>query len=203
MSVRIAVSDPLPLFRSGILATLGHGGFEDELPDDLLSWADDVQHRVVFLTLQSAEDWKLLADIVAARADLLVVAVLTEASTAMYVRAILAGAAAVMPRDAAPDETRRVFQAAVAGESLLPLEVIRALASVGEPDQSHREPPSGRELEWLRELAAGATVVQLAERVGYSERAMFRLLSDLYKRMNVRNRTEALIRAQEHGWLRG
>jgi DNA-binding NarL/FixJ family response regulator len=202
MSVRIAVSDPLPLYRSGILATLGYVGLADDLPDDLRSWAGAVQHRVVFLTLQSAEDWKLLADIIAARADVVVVAVLTESSTAMYVRAILAGAAAVMPRDAAPDEARRVFQAAVAGESLLPVEVVRALASVGEPDQGQLEPPSGRELEWLRELAAGTTVVQLATRVGYSERAMFRLLSDLYRRMNVRNRTEALIRAQEHGWLK-
>jgi DNA-binding NarL/FixJ family response regulator len=202
MSVRIVVSDPLPLYRSGILATLGHG-LEEDPPDDLLSWAGDVQQRVVFLTLQSPEDWQHLADIVAARPDLVVVAVLTEASTAMYVRAILAGAAAVMPRDAAPKETRRVFQAAIAGESLLPLVVVRALASVREPAQDHHKPPSGREVEWLRELAAGATVVQLAERVGYSERAMFRLLSDLYKRMNVRNRTEALIRAQEHGWLKG
>jgi DNA-binding NarL/FixJ family response regulator len=202
MSVRIAVSDPLPLYRSGILATLGPG-LADDPPDDLLSWADDVQQRVVFLTLQSPEDWQHLADIVAARTDLVVVAVLTEASTAMYVRAIVAGAAGVMPRDAAPEETRRVFQAAVAGESLLPLEVVRALASVREPAQDRHQPPSGREVEWLRELASGATVVQLAERVGYSERAMFRLLSDLYKRMNVRNRTEALIRAQEHGWLKG
>jgi hypothetical protein len=30
ISVRIAVSDPLPVFRRGILATLGGAGFEPE-----------------------------------------------------------------------------------------------------------------------------------------------------------------------------
>jgi DNA-binding NarL/FixJ family response regulator len=57
------------------------------------------------------------------------------------------------------------------------------------------------EISWLRELAGGLTVAQLAERSGYSERAMFRLLRRVYVRMQVRNRTEALLRAREQGLL--
>jgi DNA-binding CsgD family transcriptional regulator len=44
-------------------------------------------------------------------------------------------------------------------------------------------------------------VVRLADRAGYSERAMFRLLRQLYLRIGARNRTEALMRAHERGWL--
>jgi DNA-binding CsgD family transcriptional regulator len=41
----------------------------------------------------------------------------------------------------------------------------------------------------------------VANLAGYSERAMFRLLRGLYARIGVRNRTEALMRAKERGWL--
>ncbi|GAA1000425.1 hypothetical protein GCM10009555_103390 [Acrocarpospora macrocephala] len=61
--------------------------------------------------------------------------------------------------------------------------------------------PSPRELEWLRHLSTVATVAELADRVGYSEPMMSRLLDDLYKRMQARDRTEALRLARERGWL--
>jgi DNA-binding NarL/FixJ family response regulator len=95
-----------------------------------------------------------------------------------------------------------VFEAAIAGSSLLPTEVVRALASASqEVPTGNPTTPSAREIEWLRMLAQGATVAQLANRFDYSERAMFRLLRDLYQRMQVGGRTAALMRAQERGWL--
>jgi len=201
MSVRIAVSDPLPLFRRGIMATLSDAGYELEDPEDLLAWIREEQRRVVILTLQSPKDWALLGQLHDVQADVLVVAVLAEASVPAYVQAVLAGATAVLPRDASIETVRRVFSAAIRGQSLLPAEVVRALASPGPTADSTQGTPSVREIEWLRELAGGATVAQLASRVGYSERAMFRLLRDLYVRLRVRNRTEALMLARERGWL--
>ncbi len=201
MSVWIAVSDPLPLFRSGIVATLGDVGFEPDAPRDLLAWIRQDQRRVVFLTLQTAEDWSLLGELREARADILIVAVLVDASTAAYVRAIHAGASAVMPRAATPETIRRVFRAAVAGESILPLEVVRALAGGEALPNAEPGSPSAREIDWLRQLGGGTTIAQLAQRAGYSERAMFRLLRGLYRRMGVSNRVEALIDAHERGWL--
>jgi DNA-binding NarL/FixJ family response regulator len=95
---------------------------------------------------------------------------------------------------------QKVLEAAVSGVSLLPSDVLRALSehraiTASGPDISDRE------VEWLRELAKGTTVAQLAERSGYSERAMFRLLRLLYARMQVQGRTEALMHAQQRGWL--
>jgi DNA-binding CsgD family transcriptional regulator len=59
----------------------------------------------------------------------------------------------------------------------------------------------GEEQSWLRSMAGGMTVADLAESVGYSERAMFRLLRDLYRRIGVKNRTEALIWASRNSLL--
>jgi DNA-binding NarL/FixJ family response regulator len=201
MAVRIAVSDPLPVFRHGLKAVLGSTVFDPEAPSDLVAWSRDEQPRLVFLTLQSAQDWSLLVELQKAATAVTVVAVLTDISTPTWVRAILSGAAAAVPRDAPPETIRRVFEAVMSGESLLPFDVVRALASGREPAAVNRERLEPREIEWLRGLATGATVAQLAERAGYSERAMFRLLRDLYSRMRVKNRTEALMRANERGWI--
>lgn len=60
---------------------------------------------------------------------------------------------------------------------------------------------SAERLSWLRALAAGSTVARLADEAGYSERAMFRLLSALYRDMGVDGRVQALMRARDEGWL--
>ena len=87
-----------------------------------------------------------------------------------------------------------MFEEAVAGFSVLPIAVVQALAAP-HPPVGTGPPPPAHELDWLRELAGGATVAQLAGRSGYSERAMFRLLRDLYRRLEVSSRTEALMLA--------
>ena len=67
MFIRIAVFDPLPVFRRGVLATLGDAGFDADSPDDLMAWARDEERRLVLLTLASPGDWNLLAEILVAR----------------------------------------------------------------------------------------------------------------------------------------
>ncbi|MGR6917256.1 LuxR C-terminal-related transcriptional regulator [[Actinomadura] parvosata] len=200
MSIRIAVSDPLPVFRRGVMATLDGDGRRVDEPDDLLAWAQAGQPAAVLLTLGSAADWALLARLVEAEPGLLVIAVLDPADEETYVKALSAGAAGAVPRGARPEAVRQVFEAAVRGTSLLPVEVVRALVARvagGRPTGG----PSGREIDWLRRLAQGVTVSQLADEVGYSERAMFRQLSDLYAKLHVRNRMEALMYGRERGWL--
>jgi DNA-binding NarL/FixJ family response regulator len=200
-SIRIAVSDPLPVFRRGLMAVLGDAGFEPRTPEELLAWIRDGQRPVVLLTLLLADDWSLLARLRETRADTLVIAVVADTSIRGHVQAILGGAVAVVARNALPETVRGVFEAAVSGKSLLPVEVVRALTAPRPFPEEDETTPSPQEIGWLRELAMGTTVARLADRAGYSERAMFRLLRELYLRVGARNRTEALMHAQERGWL--
>jgi DNA-binding NarL/FixJ family response regulator len=183
-----------------MLATLGDVGFEPETPEDLLTWVRQDQRLVVLLTVQMPRDWSLLATLCRTRADLVAIAVLTEPSTEAYVRAIMAGATVAVPRDAVPSTMRWVFEEAVRGTTVLPTEVVRTLALSRESGVGEAELPTAQ-VEWLRALAQGITVAQLAERHGYSERAMFRHLRDLYARMGAKGRTEALMLANRRGWL--
>ena len=201
MSIRIAVFDPLPVYRRGIVAALGDAGLIAEAPDDPLEWSQQEAQQVVFLTLQSQADWQLMTSLRHAHATPVVVALLTDTSVSGYLKALSGGAAAAVPRNAPPERLRQVFEEAVRGMALLPIDVIRALARTNAVSEQVEEAPSSRERKWLRDLASGTTVTQLAEQSGYSERSMYRLLQDLYRRIGVRTRTEALIRAHEQGWL--
>jgi DNA-binding NarL/FixJ family response regulator len=206
MVLRVAVTDPLPIFRLGLRAALSEAGFaieSPESPEDLLAWVRVDEPRLVLFTVRAAEDWTLLPELCQVRAETIVIAVLDEAGLQACIRALSAGAAGVLPRDAAPILVREVFEAAVHGKSVVPTEVLRALAQKTSPNGGTADfgVLSSAERDWLRQLAHGGSVAKLAARVGYSERMMFRLLRDLYTKLGVGNRTEALIKARDQGWL--
>jgi DNA-binding NarL/FixJ family response regulator len=200
VSVRIAIWDPLPIYRRGIIAALADMGTYPEEPENLLQWTAAEQKRAVLLTMQSSQEWTLLTQLRDAWPDLILIAVLTEATVDIYVKAIEAGATAAVARNATSETVTEVLSAAIRGMSILPVEVVRVLAT---PPAAQEGPNqlNSREIEWLRALSQGVTVGRLAENVGYSERAMYRLLRDLYKRMQAANRTEAVLKASRRGWL--
>ena len=198
---RIAVCDPLPMFHRGVADVMRIAGYDVESPEDLLAWAaaGDGPH-VVLLTLLQPADWALLARLREHRPAATLIAVIENGDLVLSIRALTSGAAGVMAREADLDMVRLVLAAATYGRSILPVEVIRALTSTDRPSRP-RPVPSETEIAWLRQLAQGLTVARLAERAGYSERMMFRLLRDLYERWGVANRTEAIIHARDNGWL--
>jgi DNA-binding NarL/FixJ family response regulator len=201
MFIRIAVFDPLPVFRRGVLAILGDAGFDADSPDDLLAWLRDEERRVVLLTLALPGDWELLTEIRRVRPATEVLALLDDPSVAGYLRALTLGAVGAVPRDAPAAVVRGAFDAAVQGRSVLPIDVVRALSAGAAATEPQADQPSSRELDWLRELSRGVTIARLAEQVGYSERMMFRLLRATYRKLNAATRTEALMTARARGLL--
>jgi DNA-binding NarL/FixJ family response regulator len=117
-----------------------------------------------------------------------------------YAEALRSGAVAAVAWEAAPEDIAKVLAAALAGDTLIPSGVAQALAAklpaIEDPDWITHE-----ELTWLSILADGGTVHDLAEKVGYSERALYRLLHALYGRLGVSNRTEAILQASRRGFL--
>lgn len=198
---RIAVSDPLPMFRRGVADVMQNSGYDAESPEDLLAWiAAGGDRVVVLLTLLRPADWTLLVTLRESRIAVTLIAVIENGDLALSVRALNSGAIGVMAREADFDTVRDVLAAAISGRSVLPVEVVRALTATGDVQRPNRIPPE-TEISWIRQLTQGLTVARLAERAGYSERMMFRLLRELYQRWGVANRTEAIIHARDNGWL--
>ncbi|WIM93137.1 DNA-binding response regulator [Actinoplanes oblitus] len=203
MTVHVAVIDPLPMYRQGVVAALSAIGHRVEAPADPLAWARDARRAVMMLTLATPADWQLLRLLHDVSTAPPVIAMLDDDSATAGVRAVRAGARSVLPRTVTSEVLRRTVEATLDGQAVVPGAVAAALANgaATPPAPDGHASLSPRQLAWLQQLAEGATVAQLATRAGYSERAMFRLLQSLYRDMGVRTRMEAVIRATNLGWL--
>jgi DNA-binding NarL/FixJ family response regulator len=200
VAVRIAVVDPLPLFRQGVASVLQAAGHLVETPLDVLAWAQRNAAALVLITVSSDPDWELFGCLCARTgASQPVIALVDKDSTLLGARALQTGARSVVPRDVTAEALLRTVEATIEGQAVMPTAVAAALVSGVHEFAENRL--SIDQLSWLRELANGMTVAQLADRTGYSERAMFRLLNALYRQIGARNRLQAIMRAQEAGWL--
>ncbi|MET7372546.1 DNA-binding response regulator [Micromonospora arida] len=192
----LAVIDPLPMYRHGVIAVLSAAGYQVGIPTDPLDWARQSHAGLMLLTLANATDWNLLGRVRQDAPERSVIAVLSEESAGLGVRAVRAGARSVLPREVSAAALRRTVEATIDGQTVVPAAVAAALAG------AEADPViTADQLTWLRHLAAGMTVAELARLAGYSERAMYRLLQTLYRRLGARTRIEAIVRAQEQGWL--
>ncbi|MCP3785263.1 DNA-binding response regulator [Micromonospora sp. A3M-1-15] len=179
-----------------VLSAAGH---QAETPSDLVRWARRRTSALVLLTLTRDSEWRLLARLHDAQVTLPIMVLIDADSIEQGVRAARAGARSVLPRNIAGDALQRTVIATMDGHAVLPAEVAARLAA-GVPPESPQVVPPDR-IGWLRQLASGVTVAQLADRVGYSERAMFRLLTALYRDIGARNRIDAIMLARDKGWI--
>jgi putative nucleotidyltransferase with HDIG domain len=106
------------------------------------------------------------------------------------------------------------------GDPVEPLQVHKAALAVGlgrdalgslmydltypiQPPQPAREPCplTTRELDVLRELAAGKVYKQVASALGVSDSTVRNHAHNAYRKLGVADRAQAVVLASEHGWL--
>jgi DNA-binding NarL/FixJ family response regulator len=111
-----------------------------------------------------------------------------------------AGADGYVLKDIAPDELAQAIRAVAHGEVLIqPQLVSRLLSRVGK--QGRGDTLTARELEVLRLLARGLRNKEIAARLFVSERTVNFHLANIYQKLNVSGRTEALSKALEQGLI--
>jgi DNA-binding NarL/FixJ family response regulator len=195
--VRVAVVDRAPAYRRGLELAFSEAGYRVEQPADMSRWAEASGVRALVATCRSASEARRLALARARGTDTVAVALLGDDSSVAYREVLETGVESAVARDASLDHIVEVVDAAVDRRTVLPTEVARSLARGDGDDESVED----QQAEWLRALARGATVEELAESVGYSERAMYRQLRRLYERLGATNRTEALLQALRRGLI--
>lgn len=189
------------MWRRGVSAILADSGFVASEINHLASWR---KGRNGIAAIAAIDDVVTFDDVRRFRDDhraIPVIAVLPELDVSSYAVAIRSGATAALGGDEPAEALIAVLETAFLGRAAVPDAVVKAMAA-RIPNTPAAEAWIGPgQAEWLRHLAKGEPVSELAEAVGYSEREMFRMLHDLYVKIGVRGRTEAIIWATRHGVL--
>ncbi|MEU8179084.1 hypothetical protein AB0C14_40020 [Microbispora hainanensis] len=201
MTVYVAVVDPAPVFRHGVVAALSSMGYLVEEPADAVTWLDERPGAMILLTLGSAEDLDQVVALCRVRPRPLIVALPSGEVSALGVQAVRAGARSVVARTATVSALQRAVAATLEGEAVMPADVADLLVAGRGGRPPHRSIPSREQIAWLRRLSDGWTVARLAAEAGYSERAMYRLLKTLYQDIGANSRFQAILLAHEEGWF--
>ena len=112
-----------------------------------------------------------------------------------------AGADGYVLKDIAPDELAHAIRVVAHGEMLVQPQLAgRLLSRVGRQGRGY-DTLTTRELEVLRLLARGLRNKEIAARLYVSERTVSFHLANIYQKLNVSGRTEALSKALEQGLI--
>lgn len=116
------------------------------------------------------------------------------ANSAMYQRAIAAGAAGYLPKTVEPEALRAAVLAVAAGSSVFP----RAATA---PSSDAPRRPSARELEILDMVADGSSNAEIATQLGVAESTVESHIRRLRSRYGLNTRTQLALLADRQGWL--
>jgi DNA-binding NarL/FixJ family response regulator len=121
-----------------------------------------------------------------------------------------AGAAGYLLKDVPSEQLAQAIRAAARGEAFIhpsvTRKVVAELARLTERERVRREQPlvdplSPREMEVLALLAEGLSNQEIAERLTIAPGTAKNHVSNLLSKLDVRDRTQAVLRAQEIGLL--
>lgn len=122
--------------------------------------------------------------------------------------AIDAGAAGYLIKDTEPEEFARAIRVVAAGGSIVSpsvtTQLLQGVREMGyDPAETERRrlSLSDRELEILRQLSTPKSPAQIGRELFISTKTVQNHISNIYRKLDVNSRTEAVIRAMELGLI--
>lgn len=206
-AIRLVIADDHPVVRAGLRGMLdGEADFEvaGAAADgaEAVELAAELAPDVVLMDLRMPRlDGVAAIEQIRERHPGVHVLVLTTYDTdADIVRAIGAGATGYLLKDAPREELFRAVRAAARGESVLAPSVAGRL--MGRVREGGEEPLSPREIEVLALVARGASNKEIGRRLHISQATVKTHLIHVFGKLSVDDRTAAVTRALERGYLR-
>jgi len=117
-----------------------------------------------------------------------------------------AGVAGYLLKKTAPRELMNAVRSLFAGEAVFNLEAVNELidnlASDKSADTKSLEQLRPREVEVLKAAARGIGNKEIGSELGISERTVQTHLVNIFRKLDVSSRTEAVLQGLKQGWLR-
>lgn len=134
------------------------------------------------------------------RARILVLTSFSE--DAQIAAAIKAGAMGYVLKDASPDELIHTIRGVHMGKLSIPAEMMQ-IVLVGSSERQTESSPdnelTSREMDVLRQLAAGRSNQEIGDALGVSTTTIRTHVSSILRKLNLENRTQAALYAIEKG----
>lgn len=210
--IRLVIVDDEPLVRSGLdailsgeddLEVVGEAGDGADVPALVRSLRPDVV--LMDVRMPRIDGLQATRTLLAAADGAPKVIVLTTFGSDDYVyEALRSGAAGFLLKRSPPEEIIQTIRTVAAGESIIYPDAIRQLAgSYGTTRRSQTLARlSAREAEVLEQLAAGLNNAEIAAGMFLSSETVKSHVASLLAKLDVRDRTQAVILAYETGFIR-
>ncbi len=208
--IRVILADDHAVVREGIRQFLERAGDIEvvaEADDGAQAQALILEHQpdVAVLDIQMPKATGIdVTRWVRANARKTGVLILTAYNDDPYVIAVLqAGANGYVLKTASPKEIIQAVRDVYAGKSAIHQAIAQKLVAyvTRQKEETPVEALSDRELEVLGLLARGNTNKAIAVQLGISDRTVQGHIAHIFGKLNVSNRTEAVMRAISLGWV--
>ncbi len=206
--IRVLIVDGQAVTRAGLRRLLdSYTGLQviGEAADDVQAVSETIElgPQVVLLDSQlpNGQSLNALRQIKGLNLDTKVLLLSAQDREEYLYETLRAGADGYVLKDIVPDDLAQALRVVASGEVLVQPQLAgRLLSRVGK--QGNRPPYetlTARELDVLRLLARGLRNKEIAARLYVSERTVNFHLANIYQKLNVSGRTEALSKAIEQG----
>lgn len=206
--IRVLIADDHGVVRAGLRGLLTASGLDVIGEADngrmAVSLASKLHPDVVLLDVRMPEmdGLQALAAIKTEMPDVSVVMLTVYASTEYLSRAIAAGAAGYLLKDAEPEEIARVVQAAAEGEMVIGAGLLQSVlqnAGAAQDDAFQRADLTQQELRVLKLIALGLNNDAIAEALVISRNTIKTHVRHIFEKLGVSDRTQAAIWAVRNG----
>jgi DNA-binding NarL/FixJ family response regulator len=210
--IRVLIADDHPLFRDG-LRTLLNSGSEAEVVgeattgEETIVKAATLQPDVILMDINmpGVNGIEATRRILHTSPHISILVVTMYEDDDSVFAAMRAGARGYLLKGADQDETLRAIKAVSRGEAIFSPAIAKRLIRYFSPTRASVTPPQAfpeltdREREILTLLAQGHNNADIAQRLVLSPKTVRNHLSNVFNKLQVADRAQAIIRAREAG----
>lgn len=211
--IKVLIADDHPVFRDGLRALVARAPDlelvgEATTGTEAVALAASTRPAIVLMDLRMPEMSGIEATRRIVEADpsvRILVLTMSEEDDSLFA-AMRAGARGYLPKDADSDDLLVAIRAASRGEAIFGASIARRITAFFAGPRATGDPfpeLTDRESEILELVAQGHPNPLIAQRLGISDKTVRNHVANVFNKLQVADRAEAIVRAREAGLGRG